>query len=258
MQYKAHAKVNIFLKMVGTRGAYHELLSRFMRVDTLYDVLSFIPKKSAEPFELLGDFGCKVEENTLYKAFVALKRYGCGDKVDALMREYALHVSKAIPTGAGLGGGSSDAATFLHMLNDTAQMGLSCETLSQIGATVGADVPFFVSGFSSANVRGIGEVVECFEEEALAIEVMTPPLACDTRTVYQAYREYFLHTMNEKSARHMLTCSSKELLNTFSKEALNDLYAPAIQCYPSLTAYAKEQWFFSGSGSSFFRIKEEV
>jgi len=258
MPYKAHAKVNIFLKMVGTRGAYHELLSRFMRVSTLYDTLCFVPKKGLEPFELVGDFDCALENNTLYKAFIALKAEGFGDVLDALMGEYALHVSKKIPTGAGLGGGSSDAATFLIMLNDKAHLGLTCNALMDIGARIGADIPFFISGFKSANVRGIGEVVESFCEEALELEVLTPPIACHTGKVYSTFREYFMQTMDKGSAEEMLGLSSTELLHTFSKEALNDLYAPALKCYPALEAYAKEGWFFSGSGSSFFRILNEV
>jgi len=256
MHYTAHAKVNIFLKIVGTRGAYHEILSRFMRVSTLYDTLSFVPKKSHEPFELVGNFECALEENTLYKAFVALREHGFSKEIEGVMDAYALHVSKAIPTGAGLGGGSSDAATFLHMLNDTAHLGLTCKELMQIGARVGADVPFFVSGFKSANVSGIGEVVEAYEEDALDMEIFTPSIACHTGKVYQTYREYFMHTMNERDAKEMLVLPSKALLKMFSKERLNDLYAPALQCYPSLATYAQEGWFFSGSGSSFFKVVE--
>lgn len=255
MHYKAHAKVNIFLKIVGTRGNYHELLSRFMRVSALYDELFFAPKVSHEPFELKGNFECELESNTLYKAFMALKQSGFSGEVDAVMREYALHVKKGIPTGAGLGGGSSDAATFLQMLNHTANLGLTCKELMEIGSRVGADVPFFVSNLNSANVSGIGEVVEAYEEDTLNLEVFTPFIACHTGKVYQTYREYFMQTMNERDAQTMLLLSSKQLLQTFSKEILNDLYAPALKCYPALAAYAQEGWFFSGSGSSFFKVK---
>lgn len=257
MVYKAHAKVNIFLKMVGTRGNYHELLSRFMRVSTVFDELSFVPKTNVEPFELVGNFDCALQSNTLYKAFVALKEYGFSHSLDAFMQEHALHVIKNIPTGAGLGGGSSDAATFLHMLNTEAKLGLTCKELMDVGSRVGADVPFFVSGFNSANVSGIGEVVEAYEEELLELEVFTPPIECHTGRVYQTYREYFLQGMDKALAHTMLSLPSKALLKQFSKEELNDLYAPAQKLYPELIAYAKEGWFFSGSGSSFFKVKED-
>ncbi len=257
MHYQAHAKVNIFLKIIGTRGSYHELYSRFLRVNSLFDTLQFVPKQSDEPFELIGDFACNVEQNTLYKAFVALKEEGFKKEVCAFMCQHALKVIKVIPIGAGLGGGSSDAATFLLMLNEKAKLGLTCKELMRIGAKVGADVPFFVSGYQSANVRGIGEIVEFFEEESLELEMLTPPLFCNTALVYKTYREYFMHTMNEEEARSMLGMKSELLLKCFTREALNDLYLPALSAYPVLGEFAQEGWCFSGSGSSFFKLAEK-
>ena len=145
MHYQAPAKINIFLKIVGIRGNYHELLSRFVRVSSLYDSLWFEPKRSSEPFELVGNFDCKIEDNTLYKAYTALCEQGFSKEVGAVMKDLSLHVKKSIPTGAGLGGGSSDSATFLKMLNEQARLNLTCKELMEIGSRVGADVSFFAS-----------------------------------------------------------------------------------------------------------------
>jgi len=256
MQYQAHAKVNIFLKIVGKRGHYHELLSRFMLVSSLYDTLSFVPKKSREAFELMGDFNCLLEHNTLYRTFMVLKSHGFAKEVEQVMRDFALHVKKNIPTGSGLGGGSSDSATFLKMLNETAGLGLDAEAMMRIGSEVGADVSFFASGFESANVSGVGEIVEKFDEKALDLEIFTPPLACNTALVYKTYREYFLQSSNQALASQMVALNSSELLSGFSKEELNDLFPACLKAYPTLGDYAKNGWFFSGSGSSFFRLKE--
>lgn len=256
MQYQAHAKVNIFLKIIGKRGHYHELLSRFMLVPSLFDTLAFIPKKSAKPFELVGDFNCELEHNTLYRTFMVLKAHGFAKEVERVMSDYALHVKKHIPTGSGLGGGSSDSATFLKMLNETASLGLNRDEMMRLGSEVGADVPFFASEYESANVSGIGEMVEKYDEKALDLEVFTPPLACNTALVYQTYREYFLQSMDQALALKMVALKSPELLSRFSKEALNDLFPACLKAYPELGTYAKEGWFFSGSGSSFFRLKE--
>ena len=256
MQYQAHAKVNIFLKIVGVRGNYHELLSRFMIVPSLYDTLSFIPKKSTQPFELVGDFNCSLEHNTLFRTFMVLKAHGFAQHVEQVMSNFALHVKKNIPTGSGLGGGSSDSATFLKMLNETATLGLDREAMMCLGSEVGADVPFFVSGYESANVSGIGEIVEKFDEKALDIEVFTPALACNTALVYKTYREYFLQSMDQALALKMVALKSPELLSRFTKNELNDLFPACLKAYPELDAYAQEGWFFSGSGSSFFRLKE--
>ena len=258
MHYKAHAKVNIFLKIVGTRGNYHELLSRFVLVDGLFDTLWFEPKKSKEHFELVGNFDCVLEKNTIYKAYVALCQQGYAKELDYVMKYNALHVNKIIPTGSGLGGGSSDAATFLLAMNEHFDLSLSSSELIKIGSSVGADVAFFISKAKSANVSGIGEIVESFDEKALDIEVFTPPIACNTAKVYQTYREHFLQTIDKELADKMLSMKSTELLNSFKKESLNDLYLPALKCYPELQKYVKNGWFFSGSGSSFFRVKEKV
>jgi 4-diphosphocytidyl-2-C-methyl-D-erythritol kinase len=256
MHFHAHAKVNIFLKIVGTRGHYHELLSRFMIVKDLYDTLCFVPKTNDESFELIGDFDCDLEHNTIYKIYVELHKAGFGEAIERVMRENALRVQKRIPSGAGLGGGSSDAAAFLKMLNAKASLGLSQEALMKIGERVGADVAFFVSGYESANVSGIGETVEKCDESALDLEVFTPELHCNTARVYQYFREYFLPSIEPKSAHEMLGLPSVELLRSYDKARLNDLFGACMKAYPQLGEYAKEGWFFSGSGSSFFRIKE--
>jgi len=256
MNYQAHAKVNIFLKIVGKRGNYHELLSRFMLVSSLYDTLTFVPKKSSESFELMGDFNCALEHNTLYRTFMVLKSHGFAKEVEQVMSNFALHVKKNIPTGSGLGGGSSDSATFLKMLNDTADLKLNNEEMMRLGSEIGADVPFFASSYESANVSGIGERVEKCDETALDLEIFTPPLACNTALVYKTYREYFLQSMNQALALKMVALNSSEVLSRFSKEELNDLFPACLKAYPSLGDYAKKGWFFSGSGSSFFRLKE--
>ena len=256
MEYRAYAKVNIFLKIIGKRGNYHELLSRFMLVPSLFDTLAFVPKKSTKSFELIGDFNCELEHNTLYRTFTVLKQNGFAKEIEQVMRDFALDVKKVIPTGSGLGGGSSDSATFLKMLNETAGLGLSLDDLMRLGSEVGADVPFFASEYASANVSGIGEIVEKFDEKALNIEVFTPPLACNTALVYKTYREYFLQSMDQALSLKMIALKSPELLSRFSKEELNDLFPACLKAYPELGAYAKEGWFFSGSGSSFFRLKE--
>lgn len=257
MQYLAPAKVNIFLKIIGTRGNYHELLSRFMIVKDLYDTLSFVPKTTHAPFELIGDFDCDVTHNTMYKVYTQLCEAGFEREVESFMRENALQVVKRIPAGAGLGGGSSDAATFLKMMNEQASLKLTQEDLIRIAERVGADVAFFVSGYESANVSGIGERVEAFHENALDLEVFTPNLHCNTAHVYACFREYFLQSIEPNIAQDMLCLPSTELLVRYEKETLNDLFRPCLHVYPSLGAYAQKGWFFSGSGSSFFRVKEK-
>lgn len=258
--YRAYAKVNIFLKIQGSRGNYHEIVSRFMRVPSLYDELSFVPKESSEEFELIGSFSCKREQNTIYKAYRALLEFldeASGLHVENLMQKYAVKVTKNIPTFAGLGGGSSDAATFLKMCNEVLHLGLSQNELALIGLHVGADVPFFIYGYNSANVSGIGEVVEEFKEELLDIEVFTPQLEISTPKVYNLYRENFYNPVDGFEVERLKKISSKDALSAMSAAEANDLFAPAIQLYKELKNHYKYGYYFSGSGSSFFRVKEK-
>lgn len=258
--YKAYAKVNIFLKIQGTRGNYHEIISRFMRVASLYDELSFVPKQSSEEFEIIGPFSCKTEQNTIYKAYKALLEFlDEANKVHVknLMQKYAVEVIKNIPAFAGLGGGSSDGATFLKMCNEVLHLGLSQNELALIGLRVGADVPFFIYGYDSANVSGIGEVVEEFKEELLDIEVFTPALEISTPKVYDLYRENFYNPIDGFEVERLKKISSKEALNSMGAGEANDLFAPALELYKGLKNHYKHGDYFSGSGSSFFRVKEK-
>jgi len=261
-EYKAYAKVNIFLKITGTRGNYHEILSRFMRVDDLFDRLFFISKEESggkeNVFQILGNFSCETKQNTIYKAYVALKKATNAESLEKLMQKYAVRVEKNIPAFAGLGGGSSDAATYLKMCNEVLDLGLSLNELATIGLEVGADVPFFIYAYESANVSGIGEVVEAFDEERLSFDIYTPDVAISTPRVYSAYRENFYAPIDGFEAQRLRTISSKEILETMSAKEANDLFEPALQEYKELKQYYKQGYFFSGSGSSFFKQKDRA
>jgi len=252
---KAYAKVNIFLKIVGKRGGYHELLSRFVKVQNLYDELEFKEKTTDEDFELHGEFGCALESNTIYKAYKSTCKAGYEKELKEFFLKKALHVKKNIPSFAGLGGGSSDAATFLHMVNKEANLGLSNELLAKIGLEVGADVPFFIYGYNSANVSGIGEVVKEFKEKPLHVKTMTPNIKCDTGSVYRAFRDNY--SVDIELAKKMAKMSSIELLNSYDDVTLNDLFGASLNVYEKLEKYRKKDWFFSGSGSSFFKVERE-
>ncbi|WP_373036483.1 4-(cytidine 5'-diphospho)-2-C-methyl-D-erythritol kinase [Sulfurimonas sp.] len=251
--YRAYAKVNIFLKITGKRDNYHEIISRFMRVDSLYDELSFV-KKSKEDFEIIGDFSCNTKQNTIYKAYVALREAVDSDSLDKLMSTYAVEVKKNIPAFAGLGGGSSDAATYLKMCNEVLHLGLSQNELAKIGIKIGADVPFFIYGYNSANVSGIGEIVEEFKEDILEFEVYTPKVEISTPKVYVSYRENFYAPIDGFETQKLKKKTSLEVLNTMSADEANDLFKPALQEYSELKEYYKHGYYFSGSGSSFFRL----
>lgn len=251
--YRAYAKVNVFLKITGMRDNYHEIISRFMRVDSLYDELCFA-KKTKDGFEIIGEFSCQTKQNTIYKAYVALREAINSESLDKLMQTYSVEVKKSIPAFAGLGGGSSDAATYLKMCNEVLDLGLSQNELAQIGLKVGADVPFFIYGFDSANVSGIGEIVEEFKEPLLNFEVFTPKVEISTPRVYTSYRENFYAPIDGFKTEELKNKTSLEILESMSVDEANDLFKPALQEYNELKKHYKHGYYFSGSGSSFFKL----
>jgi len=253
---KAYAKVNIFLKITGYKEGYHTLLSRFMRVESLYDTLSLVPQECSH-FTIEGCEGVAQESNTIYKAYQALLEPF--PALEAFFKHYKVVVTKRIPTQAGLGGGSSDAGAFLRLINSLSQNPLTTEALATIGSRIGADVPFFVYNYPSANVSGFGEIVKPFLEPLLPLEVYTPNIACDTAKVYATYHQYLLRTIDKCSFLGWEQIDSRTLLELIGDPiVLNDLYPSALATYPKLEEEKKEGWFFSGSGSSFFRIKPET
>ncbi len=259
---KAHAKVNIFLKITGNAlhpngKTYHTLLSRFVQVEELYDTIRFEPCE-VDRFTIEGCDGIALEQNSIYRAYKALNLHtGDLELLDFFYRHKVV-VEKRIPQGAGLGGGSSDAAAFLRLAKEACNLLIDTDALASIGATIGADVPFFVYNYPSANVSGFGEIVTPFDETPPRLRIETPPIHCDTAAVYQAY-----DTIAKKMRQSMIdynkwvTIDSKQILyNAESPEVLNDLFAPALSVYPKLSSFSKEHhgWFLSGSGSTLFAL----
>jgi len=245
MEIKAPAKVNIFLKITGFQGGYHKIASRFILYPSLYDTIAFTPKKS-DGFSIEG-MDLAIEQNIITKAYNLIKN----EKTENFFKNHIVKITKRIPSQAGLGGGSSDAAAFLKLLNSICNLGYSLNQLAKIGAKVGADVPFFVYGYKSANVEGIGEIITPFEEELPNLELTTPSFGCDTAKVYQTFRKS-QKNLEIKTTQKMLTLSSKEILKHFTPLQANDLYTPAITLCPQLKKYS-HNYYLSGSGSTIFK-----
>ena len=139
LRFPSPAKLNLFLHITGRRdNGYHELQTIFQLIE-LYDYLSFTPHQGLE-INILGLDQVNLEDNLIYRAAQALLPFA-KQKIG-----FDITLEKNIPMGAGLGGGSSNAATTLLVLNQLWQCGCSISELMQIGARLGADVPIFVFG----------------------------------------------------------------------------------------------------------------
>ena len=246
---KSFAKINVFLKVVGTRGNYHEILSRFVLCEQLFDEIYF---EKSNSFAI--ECGNKeIKENIIQKAIDELKKAGFSNELDEFFSSHKIIINKQIPIGAGLGGGSSNAATFLLMVNDELNLHIKRENLMQISSKIGADVAFFVSGYKAANVSGIGEIIKDFNDEVPNLNIFTPNVFCSTPMVYQEFRSNFLQYIDVNAAKKMQNLKSKELLEIYKNEELNDLFAPCFKLYPQMNEFRDK--FLSGSGSSVFSVK---
>ena len=253
MTFHAPAKVNVFLKITGIRGGYHTIRSRFLRIPALYDTLAFVEKEQpGGGFELRPSIDLP-QHNTLTAAYELLARER--PEVEAFFRDHAVVLTKRIPPQGGLGGGSSDAATLLRACNEICDLRMPLVKLATLGAQIGADVPFFVHGYASANVEGIGEKIMPFEEEPPQIRLHMTHIACDTAAVYSAFRAQYADTIDPEAGRSWLTRTSADILQSVDPMDANDLFAPALELCPQLRHHRSERRFFSGSGGTFFEMK---
>jgi 4-diphosphocytidyl-2-C-methyl-D-erythritol kinase len=183
VRLRAFAKINYALEVLGPRDdGYHEI-SSVMQSVSLADELEI--ENSRGGFELLFEpEGVEVgplEENTIYKAWALLWEVS-GRELPVRVR---LH--KKIPAGAGLGGGSADAAATLCGMNELFGLGLNYEELRDVGSRIGADVPFCLAG-GTALGEGIGEVLTPLPAPPEHHLVLAKPVrGADTGEIYRAY-----------------------------------------------------------------------
>ena len=174
----APAKINWFLKILGLRDdGFNEIQSLIQQV-TLYDTLTFRP---ADGLSIETDSQVPERENLVYKAAVLLQKR-CGIKKGAV-----IGLEKNIPMGAGLGGGSSDAATALKGLNELWALGLPVAELSVLAAELGSDVPFFLYGPLSL-MSGRGErIVPRKALKTIYILLVKPSFDISTAWAYRKF-----------------------------------------------------------------------
>ncbi|MEN3977549.1 4-(cytidine 5'-diphospho)-2-C-methyl-D-erythritol kinase [Acinetobacter sp. CWB-B33] len=170
------AKLNLFLHITGRRAdGYHELQSIFQLID-LYDWLEFTQTGSPQ-ISIDGLNSVDLEQNLIYRAAQALLPYA---KQPGGIN---IRIEKNIPMGAGLGGGSSNAAATLIVLNKLWQCGLDTEHLARLGLKLGADVPIFVHG-RNAWAEGIGEHLTFIDLDQKQYIVLKPDCFISTQLLF--------------------------------------------------------------------------
>jgi len=236
----APAKLNLFLHITGRRAdGYHLLQSVFMLIDWC-DTLHFEHRSDGNISR--EDLTTSLPaEDLITRAARALQTHtGCTQGAH-------IGVAKEIPAQAGMGGGSSDAASCLLALNRLWKLNLPLRDLEAIGLTLGADVPFFLRG-RNAWVEGIGERITPIELPAARFVVVKPPLGLDTAKIF--------------AAPDLKRDTSNARIAVFAANPYgfghNDLQPVAERLYPQVTEAKK--WLddsglcarMTGSGSAVF------
>ncbi|MBF0293919.1 MAG: 4-(cytidine 5'-diphospho)-2-C-methyl-D-erythritol kinase [Magnetococcales bacterium] len=246
-RFLAPAKLNLALRVVGKRADGYHLLQSVMVFFPWYDELEITTQPQGLEFVCEPEVTVAPEENLVLRAAASLQKLA-NREVGA-----RLHLRKRIPAGAGLGGGSSDAATTLLALDRMWGLHSSRERLMALGLALGADVPFFLGGVS-ALAGGVGEELTPlpgFPEAELV--VVFPGVSLATSRVFRA--------LNGRFAQHVAPLALPATVEGLPDLLENDLQPPAMALEPAIgqAAAALEQagalrTLMSGSGSSVFGI----
>ncbi len=255
IQRLAPAKINLFLEVDGKRkDGYYNIITLFMKVG-LYDRISF--KKIDKGIKLAcGNYllSKDLENNIVYQAASLLHKRLTKDK------GIEIHLKKNIPIGAGLGGGSSDAAITLLTLNNIWQLGLSTKELCVLGRKLGADVPLFLIPDTVVLAKGIGDRMQPQKvDKKFWIVLINPGIFISTKDIFQALPGRLTKTgFDVKLLIHALKNAQIELIG---KTLFNRLETIAFKRHKLLadikqkvSALGVRAVLMSGSGSVIFGI----
>ena len=253
----APAKVNLFLEVLGRRpDGYHELRT-VLHTLALHDTLIAESQDSATTTLTLSSavqVGLPVsagDDNLLCRAARGFQTAA------GMTRGFRFHLEKRIPAGGGLGGGSSDAAAALQLMNRLAGDALSAQDLQRIASSLGADVPFFLRGGTQLG-EGIGDRLTPLQAAPhLHFLLILPPTGTSTQAVYKNHGAHLTGGPRKASIPSDKVPDYKEL--ALPSGFPNHLEAAALQLHPELAELRRAvvgrgfpQVRMSGSGSTFF------
>lgn len=247
LSVKAPAKLNLFLHVTGRQAnGYHELQSLFTLID-LMDTLHFTVRDDGLIRRTNEIVDLPAEEDLVVRAARLLQQ-----STDTSLG-VDISVEKVIPTGGGLGGGSSDAATTLMSLNSLWGIGLCQQELIELGVQLGADVPFFIFG-QTAIATGIGEQLQAFPLQPVYYLILRPNLAIPTPLIFKD--EGLVR--NSPVLDDIVLQEGRVQWEQAKFFARNDLEPVALRLFPALANLINDleeagfTFRMTGSGSCFF------
>ena len=258
MSYKIQcpAKINLFLHITNKRlDGFHELQSLITKID-LFDELS-VEKSTKFSLEIRGEFTEFIDiKNNLFTKI--LDYFVKNFRIDPNLK---ITLQKNIPVGAGLGGGSSNGAYFIKILNEIFALKLSKNDMQKISLNFGSDIAFFFEN-EACLMSGRGEFlteISYFKNdfENLKILLINPKIHLSTKEIFQDFAQKKYQFSPKISEKFFIEKSLQEILQNFN----NDLEEPAISKAPIISEILQNLRKFSpicakmsGSGSSCFAI----
>ncbi len=247
---KSFAKVNIGLWITGKRAdGYHEIYTVFHTI-SLHDEITI--KYSPSTRVITYPYRIKQEENIVFKT---LKKF---EEWTGIQPEVEVEIYKKIPLGAGLGGGSSNAATVLKYVNNIYNNPLEEKELFEIAKSLGADVPFFLKGGLAVG-EGIGDKLRFLDRRFNEkIFIVYPDVQISSGEIY---RKVTLEMLTKKEDIHIIDSLLDDFEKLFEK-AENTLSRIVEESFPEVKEVLNTLKFFgyrplvSGSGSSVFTVGE--
>ncbi len=266
----ACCKINLFLRIVCRRpDGYHELKSLFYPLPYPHDTLLITPLPEESGLQLT----CTRKELETDSNLLA-KTYASFARLTGFAPGLSIHLEKRIPTGAGLGGGSSDAAALLAHLNGLAgEQALSAADLATLAASLGADVPYFLLHGRHgvpALATGIGESLRPVQVDldGYWLVLVCPPVHVSTPWAYGAWDRLHPQKTCSDGSRAILTATNQEASNPFCPETAelgNDFEAAVFPAFPELARVKDElldksaaHAVMSGSGAAIFALYREA
>jgi len=249
MLWMAPAKINLFLRVLRKRAdGYHDIVSLMQKI-TLYDELIFYPRPKGIVLNCPGSNLPTHENNLVFRAAQAIFAYA------NYTSGVEIKLTKKIPLSAGLGGGSSDAATTLMALNKICSFNLKKSELIKLGAEIGADVPFFIFG-NNALASGVGDKLKALPDlPQINLVLIKPQFELSTKMVYENLNLRLTRGKNNYSIPRFLK------MGDIIRELHNDLESVSLKMHPELNdlkqmllRHGALGALMSGSGPTVFGI----
>ena len=247
---KAHAKINLHLEVLGKRSdGFHDLVSVFAPI-SLADELLMQRKPDKKECKVLSPLAELPAENTITRAYEEFKNF------TGISEGVSVRILKRIPEGAGLGGGSSDAASVLLGLNDMFSADLKEEDLRAIALKIGSDVPFFLEN-GAAVVKGRGEEIKRVSLFSDYFGILIyPGIKSATPRAYSLLGRKESEKLNPAFDPELFCgkdCREWPFFNSFEDVLFNEY--PAIKkAKLDLLTYGADFALMSGAGSSVFGL----